>query len=119
MFKRTLPIFLLIFIFTACSREKNVKIPNNIIPPDKMVIILVDFHLAEAVIVDKQQKKEDVNQWTNYYYSSILLKHNITRKKFRDSMKFYTENIEEMEKIYKEVVVELSKTQSRIISKKI
>jgi len=84
-----------------------------------MVLVLVDFHLAEAAIVDVQNKKEDVNQYTNYFYNSILQKHNISRKKFSESISFYNKNLKEFQKIYKDVVVELSKTQSRIISKKL
>ena len=106
-------------LIVACgNKDKAVKIPINIIPPTEMVGVLVDFHLAEAVIRNAQEKNMDVNQTSNQYYYSLLKKHGITRKKYTESLKFYSQNSKEYQKIYKEVVVELSKMQSFVISKK-
>ncbi len=119
MVKQSFFLFLLVFLIACGSKDKEIKIPETIIQPDQMVLVLVDFHLAEAAIIDVQSKKENVDQYTNYFYNSILQKHNISRKKFSESISFYNKNLKEFQKIYKDVVVELSKTQSRIISKKL
>jgi hypothetical protein len=110
-------IFVLFLVYACGSKDEKTKIPDNIIPPDKMVLILVDFHLVEASIYQGQQRHEDVNGLTNYRYKSILKKHKISRKQLSDSFMFYTDHMKDMEKIYKEVVMELSTMQSRIISK--
>lgn len=108
----------LIILFTACnSKEEKLKIPIDILTPEQMTAVIVDFHLVEASIVMAQQNHEDVNILTVQRYSSVLKKHKITRQKFDDSIRFYTQHIKEMQEIYQDVVVELSKTQSRIISK--
>lgn len=107
-----------LFLLCACSSEdEKLKIPDNIIPPEQMVPILVDFHLVEASVIQAKQRNEDVNQATNFRYRSILEKHKISRNKLSESIAFYTGHMKELHKIYEEVVVELSKTQSRIISK--
>jgi hypothetical protein len=107
-----------LFILNACgSRDEKLKIPDNIIPPEQMVSVLVDFHLVEASIIKAQQRNEDVNALSDFYYHSILKKHKINRKKFEESILFYSRHMKEMHNIYQQVVVELSKTQSRIISK--
>ncbi len=118
MFKQWLLIAICCFMLACGSKDKAVKIPKTIIPPSEMVGVLVDFHLVEAVIRDAHEKNLDVNQISNQYYVSILKKHQITRKKYSESLLFYTQNIKELQNIYKEVVVELSKTQSYIVSKK-
>jgi len=116
--KKWLLIGAVMLIIACGNKDKAVKIPNNIIPPTEMVGVLVDFHLAEAAIRQAQEKNLDVNQISNQYYYSLLKKHGITRKKYAESLQFYSQNSKEYQKIYKEVVVELSKMQSFVISKK-
>jgi hypothetical protein len=117
MYRKIAIIFVLFLVYACGSKDEKTKIPDNIIPPEKMVAIIVDFHLVEASIAQGQQRHEDVNQITNYRYNSVLKKHNISRNKLSESFNFYTDHMKDLEKIYKEVVVELSTTQSRIISK--
>jgi hypothetical protein len=117
MFKKIIFISVL-FLFCACgSKTEKTKIPDNIIPPDKMVSVIVDFHLIEASIGIEQQNGGDVNGMSNFRYNSVMKKHKINRKQLSDSFMFYTRHMKEMDKIYKQVVVELSTMQSRIISK--
>ncbi len=102
----------------ACgSKDEEAKVPENIIPQKEMISVLVDFHLAEASIAQGQQRHEDVNEFSNYRFNSVLKKHKISRNQLKESFKFYSEHMKDLENIYKEVVVELSTTQSRIISK--
>jgi hypothetical protein len=115
---RKIAILSLLFLVCACSSEdEKIKIPENIIPPEQMVPIIVDFHLVEASLVQANQRHEDLNQITNYRYTSVLKKHKVNRKQLAESLIFYTDNIKELESIYTKVVEELSTTQGRIISK--
>jgi hypothetical protein len=115
---RRIAVISFLFLLCACgSEDEKIKIPKNIIPPEEMVSILVDFHLVEASIIQAKQRNEDENQLTNYRYRSVLEKHKISRKKISESITFYTGHMKEFHKIYEEVVVELGKTQSRIISR--
>ncbi len=116
--KRWLLMVAMMLLMACGNKDKSVKIPKNVIPPTEMVGVLVDFHLAEAVIRDAQQRNMELDQTSNQYYYSLLKKHKISRKQFAESLKFYTENSKELQKIYKDVVVELSKMQSFVISKK-
>jgi hypothetical protein len=115
---RKIALISVLFLVCACSsKEKKTKIPDNIIPPEQMVSIIVDFHLVEASIFQGQQNHEDVNLISNYRYKWIFQKHKINRNQLSESLMFYTYHMKDLEAIYKEVVVELSTTQSRIISK--
>jgi len=115
---RKITFILCLFVFYSCgSRDEKLKVPDNIIQPQEMVSILVDFHLIEASLSLSQDKREDVNQTSNFRYRSVMEKHKITRAKFDESIRYYSGHMKEMHKIYQQVVVELSTTQSRIISK--
>ncbi len=117
MIRKLVIISVLFFVYACGSGDKEAKIPDNIISQKEMVLVLVDFHLADASILQGQQRHEDINEFSNYRFNSVLKKHKISRNQLKESFKFYSEHIKDLEKIYKEVVVELSTTQSRIISK--
>ncbi len=117
MIRKILILLFLCFIFGCSSNDENISVPKNLIQPEEMVSILVDFHLIEASIGQAQDRHEDVNQATNFRYNSVLKKHKISRIKFDESIAFYTMHMKALHKIYEKVVEELSETQSRIISK--
>jgi len=119
MLKKTAIVIFVLLMAACSSKDKKVHIPATIIPQEQMVQVLVDFHLAEAAIQRAKQDGRDVNMISNFYYASLLKKHHITRKKFNESLLFYSNNLKELENIYKDVVTELSKTQSKIVSRKI
>ncbi|MBP8041513.1 MAG: DUF4296 domain-containing protein [Bacteroidales bacterium] len=115
--KKILILFLFVLALDACSKDKRVSIPDEVIPPEQMVPVLVDFHLAEAALVKAREAQKDVDFLRDHYFNSILKKYNISYSKFYGSMKFYSENLKELYIIYGDVVSELSKTQSRILSR--
>jgi len=117
MTRKIVLISFLFLLFSCSSKDEILNVPKKLIQPDEMVTILVDFHLVEASISQAQDRHDDVNQLTNFRYSSILEKHKITRAKFDESIDFYSGHMKTMHIIYEKVVEELNKTQSRIISK--
>ncbi|HNW68941.1 MAG TPA: DUF4296 domain-containing protein [Bacteroidales bacterium] len=117
MIKKILILLVCLVAVTACSKEKKVSIPPEVIPPDQMVQVLVDFHLAEASLVQASLDQKNVDSLNNLYFYQILQKHQINYKKYNESLKFYSSNLEELHKIYGDVVSELSKTQTRIVSR--
>ncbi len=119
MIKKIAMIVFVLLIAGCSSKDKKVHIPATIINQEQMVPVLVDFHLAEAAIQRAKMDGRDVNMLSNFYYASLLKKHHITRKKFNESLLFYSNNLKELENIYKDVVTELSKAQSKVASRKI
>jgi len=117
MIRKIAFLAVLLLVCACSSKDKKTEIPENIIPPDSMVSILVDFHLVEASVFQGQKIHEDINEVTNSRYKFIFKKHKINRKQLSESLMFYSEHMKDLETIYKQVVVELSTTQSRIISK--
>jgi hypothetical protein len=105
-----LPLILLALV--ACEGgEEYVTAPPGIIPEDSMVNILVDFHLVEGALLDKQQQNEPTVPAVAEYYDLIYSKHNISRKRFDEAVDFYSYHPRLYTKIYDKVLAELSRLQ--------
>ena len=105
-------IYILLFVFAACNND-DITIPENIIPQSKMVQILADFHLAEVTANYKSlgdTNRIDVME----LYSQIYKKHSITKEQYKESYQFYLEHPTLLNKMYDEVINELSRRQTEI-----
>lgn len=102
----------LMLLFSCKGGEDNVVVPSGIIPPDTMVFVLVDFHLAEAAVMEQQLQNKDPRQYTQYYYQSIFEKHHINRKRFDEAMVFYSSHPKLYRETYDKVIEELSRLQT-------
>jgi hypothetical protein len=109
MIKKIAIIFLSAFLF-GCTDTEEVKIPDNIISKDKMAKVFVDMHLLEATLnlnAGNPAKKEELN-------IDVFKKHGITKEKFEESYKFYTQNPSALSEVYDIVLNELSKLQAEV-----
>lgn len=107
---------ILLFVLLICnfSCVQKVKIPNDIIPKDKMVALLMDIHLAESEWMGavygsnpdsalKLYKKDEIK---------IFKKHKIDIALYRKSFEFYSKNIQYLDEIYAVLVDSLSFRES-------
>ena len=88
-------------MLTACS-SKEVPVPEDVIPAEKMVPILVDVHIVEgarngSLILGDTNDIED-------YYAKVYNKHGITEAAFKRSFKFYNGEPELFIPIYEKVL---------------
>ncbi|MFO8086207.1 MAG: DUF4296 domain-containing protein [Bacteroidales bacterium] len=117
--KSTTPFHLILLILlVSCgsqsSRPEKINTPENILSHDKMVDVLVDFHLAESTVKYYTEYGAKPQQIAARIYPEILEKHQISRKEFRNSMDFFTEEPERMQVIYSDVMEQLSSRESEI-----
>ena len=102
-----------LIILAGCSGKNNFRIPpEGIIPHKKMANLLADIHLAESALSQQQLTDKDFKYYTATYYSVVFKKHHTNRKQFEASMKYYSENQDEMGLIYDQVIVILSGTDA-------
>jgi len=96
-------LFLIILIFTACSR-----VPKGIIPERKMQQIVTDMHLAEEII----------NSEPSYYgsykekqalYQSVFDKHRVTEARYDSSLIWYGKNLDVYMQVYNMALAEVNK----------
>jgi len=103
----------LIIILFGCS---NNNVPKDLIPEDSLVLIIVDMHLADAILIEPsvQQKQFVINK--TKFYNVVLDKHSITKEEFQKNIDYYSNNPEQFNKVYEKVIEELTILQGNLIS---
>ena len=102
MNKRT-SIFIL-FALAACHSDSN----NLPIPKDKLLPVLIDIHMVEAVVDNDSQVMKD--SLTALYYPQIFEKHGVTAKDFDSTVKYMNVRPKLMHDIYEDMMQEIQKT---------
>ncbi len=104
-----------LFTFLISCSKKEEKIPENILSKNKMIQVLVDVHIAEATIQNKYLALNDsTKNIAAGYYRNLFEKNKITEQQFRESFSYYSHHLDLLNKIYEEVINELSKSKSHI-----
>lgn len=98
--------------FISCSKKEE-KIPENILSKEKMIKIMVDVQLAEASIQNRNLNMTDsAKMIAAGYYKNLFEKNRVTEQQFRESFLYYSRHLDMLNKIYEEVINELSKKQT-------
>ncbi len=103
--------FLLLFA-TSCKNDK-ITIPEHVLPPEKMKMLLTDVHIADAVAEQKAQEGLDEKIVTAELHAQIFKNHGIGEQKFKESLAFYEANPKLMDEVYAEVLNELTKREAQ------
>lgn len=90
--------------------EDRIIVPANIIPRDKMALILVDFALAESATA-LNIKNAPINRLDTVYAFNPLADHGIRRSQYDSSINFYSSHPELYKPIYDTVLAKLSALQ--------
>lgn len=105
-------VFISVVIFFSSCSKSAVKIPEDIIPKDSMVFIMMDVHIAEAGVKSLPADSLMIN--TKTYYEFIYKKHHITEEQFQKSLRYYTYNPELLQEIYTKITEEMSKKEAEV-----
>ena len=105
---------LLFFIFTlailSCNNNNNV-IPKDIIPKEKMVAVITDIELTEALIKLKFSNKDSsINQ--GKLFNEVYQNHNTSEEHFNESIEYYSKQPKVLDSIYVKVIAKLSQIQA-------
>ena len=84
----------------ACESKVKYKEPDDLIPREQMIDLLIDMHIASGTTgaIDKSDNEKERN-----YMSLVYEKYQIDSTRFAESNFYYISNIEEYESIFKEV----------------
>ena len=99
----------LLIIFISCESKTKYKRPENLIPREQMIDLLVDMHIATGA----SDVKDKDNKRNKNYMILVFEKYQIDSARFAESNFYYTSNIVEYEDIFKEVKKELIKIQDQ------
>lgn len=97
-------IFLTVLVIvSACSPKMDV--PEDLIPEDQMVSILVEVHLLEAKIKKLDIRPRDSAKLVyDHYEKLIFADFNIDQDQYERSFNHYVDNTTQFKKIYDTVV---------------
>jgi len=99
----------LLIIFISCESKTKYKKPDNLIPREQMIDLLVDMHIATGSL---DVKDKNNNRGKNYMVL-VYDKYKIDSARFAESNFYYTSNIVDYENIFKEVQKKLKKIQEQ------
>lgn len=108
-------IAIILITMYSCSWVKNKE--ENIIEEKQFVDLLIDIHLADAVVSNEGYKLINDSVKLDLYYDYVLKKHNISRNKFKQTVIYYTKKPNEYNKIYEQVLEKLSKQEEEVKTK--
>ena len=103
----------LIFTFLVCMSGCSDSTPStDALGEDEMVELLVDIHMADAILAVSNFKIKRDTVVIEHYYNDVLKKHHTTQKQIENSIKYYSKKPRKFEKIYVQVSDKLSKMES-------
>ncbi|QQS49692.1 MAG: DUF4296 domain-containing protein [Bacteroidota bacterium] len=97
--------FCLLALVLACQKGPDTKS----IPHEKLVNLLVDLHLADALATDYQLPHQLRTVDSLNLYSSVLKKHGTDKASFDSTMKWYAYHPKKLDALYDEVFGALDK----------
>lgn len=111
-----LAITISIFLFSCGNeKEKTIPIPADILPKEKMAMVITDIHLAEAeanLKLSPDTSSEKLN------FQSIFEKNKIAKDQYKKSIAFYIDHPELLNEVYENVLNELSRMQGEAAKSK-
>ncbi len=92
---------LFILIFSALWGCRSEAPPEDLLSKEQMVAILLDIHVAEALIQQRRYRIADSAKASYQILErAIFEKHQIDTVRYRKSYEYYTQNLETFEQIY-------------------
>jgi len=103
-------VFLLAFLLLSGGCKVNRGKP--VINREKMVEILADIHLTQAVLDQDPRLPKGTRK--EYYYCNIFERHGVTEELFDSAIGWYAANLDIFEQVYKEVVARLEQERKEL-----
>ena len=110
--KKIVSFFIILIVLVGCKKEL-VKEPKRLIEREKMVKIMYDLSLLEAMKVDNPTLMDSFKSNSNQY---IYKKYKIDSVQFAQSNIYYAADYKEYEKMYNQVKVRLENEKAKVNS---
>ncbi|MGB3619287.1 MAG: DUF4296 domain-containing protein [Catalinimonas sp.] len=95
----------------ACAPDNNP--PDDLIPSEEMVDLLVEIHLAEGKASTARLRADSAALFFRYLQQQTLEARGIDTARYRRSYDYYVQQVEQLDDIYAAVVDSLGVIQSR------
>jgi len=101
---------IILFSHTACKEEKK-TLPKDIISKERMVEVITELELVQALSKLKFTSKETVKN-RELLFQEIFNEFNITEEQFNNSLKYYAQTPIELSKLYDQAIGKIYKIQA-------
>ena len=95
--------FLSFLILFSCQDQKE---GENIIPKEQFTNILEEIHLKES--------ESQLNRINNTDYQEILSEYNVSKTDFENTLQYYSERPDLLEKIYEDIDLDLEERRNQL-----
>jgi hypothetical protein len=111
---------LLTLLIVSCNSILRSK-PSGTLSEEEMTDLLVDIHLTEATLSIADESLSRSHDTTNLRvrFAQVFKKHDVKPDDFKASLDYYLEHIEELDKIYVEVINRLTEMEANLLPKAI
>ena len=103
--RRLLLLFFVYVFFSACGKD----VPEGIVPKKKMIALLTDLHLANGYASMFYDNSDSSKQKSATIYKALYKKYDTDSVGLRKTLTYYSERPEELELMYKQVELNLTK----------
>jgi len=111
--RNSLLFCILLLLLTGCDTWGTNK-PVGLIATDSMIGILVDIHVADALVEQRHGQDKPNLPLTTALYQQIFSNHHITAVQYQQSYHYYEKHPAIMDKMYETVITELSKKEAQM-----
>jgi hypothetical protein len=113
---KNISIILLFSLLFACSKNPDAKIPDTVLPKEKMAELMLDIQLFESTMSVSLLKEENVI--LEIPKTNILKKHGVTKKQYDESFEYYSQHPNLFSEVYAIVLNDLSRMQAEVMNEK-
>ncbi|MFM9056147.1 MAG: DUF4296 domain-containing protein [Bacteroidota bacterium] len=114
---RVCVLLFLIVVVTACSQKDEVR-PTGILPPDSMVVLMVEIHMAEAGIQSTALEPVEIKKAVaEAKYAEVLSRHGLTARELQVNFEYYRNRPEQFREIYAKVISGMESETARSVNR--
>jgi hypothetical protein len=108
-------LFLLSILLASCNSIWSAK-PVGTLSESEMSDLLVDIHLTEATLRIANDSISRLNDTIGIRnrFAQVFIKHDVDPDDFNKSLNYYIEHIEDLDKIYVEVIARLTSLEASL-----
>jgi hypothetical protein len=118
MFKQVFHItsILILTAFAGC-KNNTIEVPPHIISQDSAIVMFTELQIMEALIIQGSLKQQDTLFAIDAYKILMLKRLGLSVERFEENYNFYLAHPELLDKVYAEVLNEISRKKAELEGK--